>query len=171
MARKKKKKKKRASPDEAPSEKPKGKGGRPSWKVTPQIIKKAAEFAAKGLIKEDIAWNLGVVPSTLYLYLTKMPELSEAIEGGKAKARAEIKGIIFEEAKKRQPWAVQIWSRRNDPAPTQVTLSGDPDKPINFAGTVHVPIGTDKAGDALAILEKARQAKLRNKKGRKSKAN
>lgn len=175
----KKKKKKRAASETVPSStappadldpKTKDKGGRPAWKVTEKVLEEARAYSAMGLNRNDIAWNLGVAPSTLYAYLKELPELLEAIEGGKAIAKAEIKGIVFEEARdKRMPWAIQTWLRHHDPPPTKVTLAGDPEAPIFVQGTKHEPFTGDEAGDALAILEAAVQRKHKNKKGGKSK--
>lgn len=179
--RKKKKKRKPRSPKPSPlpieprgtpEPKPeKDKGGRPAWRVTRKVIEKAGHFAELGLRRDDIAHNLGVAPSTLYAYLKELPELLEAIEGGKAMARMEIKGILYEEArKKRMPWAIQTWLRHHDPAPTHLIHSGDPEAPIVVQGTKHEPFTGDESGDALAILEAAVQRKRKNKKGGKSKS-
>lgn len=157
-------------PDPPKKPKKKKKAGRPAWKVTPKILEEAAGFAALGLGRDDIARNLGVAPATLYARLAELPELLEAIEGGKAAAKAEIKGIVYEEARKRIPWAIQSWLRHNDPPPQRVTLEGNPDKPLTFVGRSHGPVSSEKAGDAFAILEAARERKRKNKKGGKTKA-
>jgi len=74
-------------------------GGRPPFEITKEVLRKIETLAAQGLTKEQIAHCLDVVPSTFFKYQAKNPEITDAIEAGKAKGVATISNALFGSAK------------------------------------------------------------------------
>ena len=73
--------------------------GRPAFKITDRVIKRAEALARKGLTKEQIAHMLGIAYSTLNEKTKKYPEFSEAIKVGQSKGVAVISNALFNNAK------------------------------------------------------------------------
>lgn len=140
------------------------KPGRKRWIPTREILEKVEQLAAIGLKKQDIAWNIGLHPDNLSRKMEEFDQLYQAMEGGRAKARAEMRSALTEEARKREPWAFQLWFRYNDQATERVIHAGDPKNPVVFTGTKHAQPTPAAAGETLAILDTARkERKARSK--------
>jgi AcrR family transcriptional regulator len=56
-----------------------------AFEVTEEVIKEVEECGALGMSMDQISWSLGVNPSTLYKYKSKMGALNEAISRGRAR--------------------------------------------------------------------------------------
>ena len=56
-----------------------------AFEVTGEVIKEVEECGALGMSMDQISWSLGVNPSTLYKYKSKMGALNEAISRGRAR--------------------------------------------------------------------------------------
>lgn len=76
---------------------PKKKKGRPKAHID---LAKAERLAAQGLTQEEIAYCLGISPSTLYEHKIEYSEFSEALRRGKAKGVAEISNVVYNTALK-----------------------------------------------------------------------
>jgi hypothetical protein len=90
--------------------------GRP--KLIPDIAR-VEMLAARGLTMEQIAYCLGVAPSTLYERKAEMSELAEAIKRGQSKGLAEITNALYENAKAgnlgAQIWYLKVRGRWTEP--------------------------------------------------------
>tara|TARA_R110000868_G_scaffold410518_2_gene698944 strand:- start:5126 stop:5518 length:393 start_codon:yes stop_codon:yes gene_type:complete len=69
--------------------------GRPAQEIDLDAVERAASI---GCIKEEIAAVIGVAPSTLYLRMTKEPEIAAAIERGQSKGRATLRRLQWQGA-------------------------------------------------------------------------
>ena len=66
--------------------------------VTPENIIRVRGWARDGLDNNQIAENLGIVPSTLYNYALKSKELENALKKGKEVADREIENSLYKRA-------------------------------------------------------------------------
>ena len=66
--------------------------------ITPENIIRVRGWARDGLDNEQIAKNLGIVPSTLYTYALKNKELENALKKGKEVADREIENSLYKRA-------------------------------------------------------------------------
>ena len=73
--------------------------GRPAFEITDEVLSKTEDLAAKGLSRDQIAWSLGVSPSTLYKKKAENKQLSDAIKKGEALGLEEITNSLFKNAK------------------------------------------------------------------------
>lgn len=75
--------------------------GRPS-KVTEWLTKesliKIEGWARDGLRNEDIAYKMGIAPSTFYEYAKKHSEISDALKRGKAPVDFEVENAMLKSA-------------------------------------------------------------------------
>jgi hypothetical protein len=76
-------------------ERPKHAGGRPKSEISIDTLERAASI---GCTTIEIAALLSVAPSTLFLRLSKEPELQEAIDRGRAKGRATLRRYQWHKA-------------------------------------------------------------------------
>lgn len=67
------------------------------WK-TEEGLKQIEDWAEKGLTNEQIAKNMGIAASTLYVWMDDHPEISESIKMGKAVADAIVQNALFNSA-------------------------------------------------------------------------
>ena len=77
----------------------KKKPGRPPFKITDEVIKKAEQLAARGMEQKQIAYALGIDPATLHKYKNINNEFNDAIKAGQAKGIAEITNALFTQGK------------------------------------------------------------------------
>ena len=56
-----------------------------AFEVTEEVLEEVEECGALGMSMDQISWSLGVNPSTLYKYKSKMGALNEAISRGRAR--------------------------------------------------------------------------------------
>jgi len=77
----------------------KAKAGRPAFKITEQVCKKAESLAAQGLTQYQIAAVLGMGERTFYEKIKEYPQFMQAIGEGKAKGIATVTNALFNKAK------------------------------------------------------------------------
>ena len=56
-----------------------------AFEVTDDVLKEVEECGALGMTMDQTAWSMGVNPSTLYKYKSKMGALNDAISRGRAR--------------------------------------------------------------------------------------
>jgi len=74
-------------------------GGRPTFEITQKVLEQVETLAAEGLNLNEIAGVLGIHYDTLNEKKKEFSELSEAIEGGRAKGVGVVKNKFYEKAK------------------------------------------------------------------------
>jgi hypothetical protein len=94
----------------------KSNAGRPPFKITPEICKKAESLAAQGLTLEQTAHTLGISYQTLNEKRKEFAEFSEAIELGKAKGIATVTNALFNKAKEGDVAAMKYYLNNRDNA-------------------------------------------------------
>lgn len=72
--------------------------GRPPFKITDKIIKKAKDLAKQGLTKYQIAASLGMHRDTLNEKEREYPDLTDAIEEGKQLGISEVVSVLKDKA-------------------------------------------------------------------------
>lgn len=79
----------------------KNKGGRrgkfTEW-LTEEGLIKLEGWARDGLTDEQIAQNVGIAPSTLYVWKNRYPELSEALKRGKEVIDRQVENALLKRA-------------------------------------------------------------------------
>ncbi len=78
--------------------KTKRKVGRPKFEITDAIIKKAEDYAAKGLTAEQIAMVLGISETTFYERQAENAEFAEALKRGRGTGIANVTNALYEKA-------------------------------------------------------------------------
>ena len=73
--------------------------GKPPWIPTPEIIKKAEEYAALGLTKAQIASCLGIHYDTLNNKTKQYDDFNDAIKRGLDRGIAKYANLLLEHAK------------------------------------------------------------------------
>jgi len=74
--------------------------GRPRFEITPEILQKTEDLAAKGLTQAQISACLGIVQKTLIEKKRAFSEFSKAIKIGRAKGIGTITNALFDSAVK-----------------------------------------------------------------------
>jgi hypothetical protein len=92
----------------------KSNAGRPPFKITAEICKKAQSLAAQGLTLEQTAHTLGISYQTLNEKRKEFAEFSEAIELGKAKGIATVTNALFNKAKEGDVPAMKYYLNNRD---------------------------------------------------------
>lgn len=72
-------------------------------------------WARDGLTDEDIANNIGIVPSTLYEWKKKYSEISESLKKNKAIADYEVENALFKSAISGNVTAIIYWLNNRKP--------------------------------------------------------
>lgn len=67
--------------------------------ITSEGLLQLEGWARDGLTDEQIAHNIGIVPSTLYEWKKKQSEISEALKKGKSVVDREVENALFKRAK------------------------------------------------------------------------
>lgn len=78
--------------------KTKRKVGRPKFEITEAIMKKAEDYAAKGLTAEQIAMVLGISETTFYERQAENAEFAEALKRGRGTGIANVTNALYEKA-------------------------------------------------------------------------
>ena len=78
--------------------KTKRKVGRPKFEITDDIMKKAEDYAAKGLTAEQIAMVLGISETTFYERQAENAEFAEALKRGRGTGIANVTNALYEKA-------------------------------------------------------------------------
>ena len=85
------------------------------WEVTQEVIDEAEKLAGLGLNMEQISWNLGINPSTLYKYKAQMGALKEAISRGCARGIAAMAGNLKDQAENGNTHATMFYLKNRAP--------------------------------------------------------
>ena len=88
---------------------------RPPFEFTDEIIADVERMASRGLTQEQIAYNLGIAPSTLYVHKKINQEFSEAIKRGKCSGINTIANKLFEKAEEGDNTAMIFYLKNRDP--------------------------------------------------------
>lgn len=94
---------------------PKKKRGRPPKKPTPKILEQVTSLASRGLHDYEIAIGIGWNKSEFSSKKSEYPELTEAIEEGRAIARANMINAVYEMGLKGNINAAKYWLNNKDP--------------------------------------------------------
>jgi CRISPR-associated protein Cas5 subtype I-A len=78
--------------------KTKRKVGRPKFEITDAIMKKAEDYAAKGLTIDQIAAVLGISDATIYERQQEYPDFYDALKRGRATGIANVTNALYEKA-------------------------------------------------------------------------
>jgi CRISPR-associated protein Cas5 subtype I-A len=78
--------------------KTKRKVGRPKFEITDAIMKKAEDYAAKGLTIDQIAAVLGISDATIYERQQEFPDFYDALKRGRATGIANVTNALYEKA-------------------------------------------------------------------------
>jgi hypothetical protein len=89
--------------------------GRPRFEITPEILQKTEDLAAKGLTQAQISACLGIVPKTLIEKKRAFSEFSNAIKNGRAKGLGTITNALFDSAVKGSVPAQIFYLKNRDP--------------------------------------------------------
>lgn len=66
--------------------------------LAPESLGRIEAWCREGMNDEDLARAMGIAPSTLYVWLGKYPEISEAATRGRAGAREQILNSLYRKA-------------------------------------------------------------------------
>jgi hypothetical protein len=86
-------------------------GGRPPWNPDEKVIAEVERMGGLGLTMEQIAYNLGISPTTLYAKKRVFKQFSEAIKRGTARANAVVVNRLFEAAMNGHIVAMICWTK------------------------------------------------------------
>ena len=78
--------------------KTKRKVGRPKFEITEAIMKKAEDYAAKGLTIDQIAAVLGISDATIYERQHEYPDFYDALKRGRGTGIANVTSALYEKA-------------------------------------------------------------------------
>ena len=71
---------------------------RAAYWLTEEGLNKIYDWAFRGLIDEDIAHNMGIGRSTLYLWKNNYPEIDAAIQAGNKPVDERVEGALLKRA-------------------------------------------------------------------------
>ena len=89
--------------------------GRPRFEITPEILQKTEDLAAKGLTEVQISACLGIVQKTLIEKKRAFSEFSKAIKVGRAKGVGTITNALFNSARDGSVPAQIFYLKNRDP--------------------------------------------------------
>ena len=69
-----------------------------AFEVTEEVLEEVEKCGALGMSMDQISWSLGVNPSTLYKYKSKMGALNDAISRGRARGIRSMTGNLKDQA-------------------------------------------------------------------------
>jgi len=93
--------------------KTKRKVGRPKFEITDDIMKKAEDYAAKGLTAEQIAMVLGISETTFYERQAENAEFAEALKRGRGTGIANVTNALYEKATVDKDLGAQVFYLKN----------------------------------------------------------
>lgn len=115
-------------------------GGKPYKLIDIEVAKRAASLMCTN---NEIATICGIAHSTFYEHLKNQPELAEALEEGRDRARVSLRRVQYEAAMSgnttMQIWLGKQWLGQKD----RHELAGDPDRPLSYVVRVPAPIEDD----------------------------
>lgn len=71
---------------------------RPRWQPTELELRQVEKWASQGLTLEQISWNLGINPATLYKHKRLNTELAESLKKGQSRGVQQISNALFNSA-------------------------------------------------------------------------
>ena len=102
--------------------------------MEPEGLLRIEGWARDGLTDEQIAVNMGIVPSTLYEWKRNYSEFSEALKNGKDVADRQVENALFRRAVGYK--AVEIIRERNDEGELVVTKEVTKEVPPDTAAGI-----------------------------------
>lgn len=72
-------------------------------------------WARDGLTDEELAAKMKIVPSTLYEWKNKFPDISEALKKGKEIIDIQVENVLLSKALDGEAWAVCFWLKNRKP--------------------------------------------------------
>lgn len=108
-----------------------GKPGRPSYKITPELLSQVEQLAARGLAQYQIAATLGWSVETLCLKKRLYSEFSEAIKRGQAKGLAHVANNLFTQSDNGNVAATIFYLKNRDPENWKDRVEVKSDQTIN----------------------------------------
>jgi len=93
--------------------KTKRKVGRPKFEITEAIMKKAEDYAAKGLTIDQIAAVLGISDATIYERQQEYPDFYDALKRGRATGIANVTNALYEKATVDKDLGAQVFYLKN----------------------------------------------------------
>mgnify|MGYP003633248520 FL=1 len=93
--------------------KTKRKVGRPKFEITDAIMKKAEDYAAKGLTVDQIAAVLGISDATIYERQHEYPDFYDALKRGRGTGIANVTSALYEKATVDKDLGAQIFYLKN----------------------------------------------------------
>ena len=93
--------------------KTKRKVGRPKFEITDDIMKKAEDYAAKGLTIDQIAAVLGISDATIYERQQEYPDFYDALKRGRATGIANVTNALYEKATVDKDLGAQVFYLKN----------------------------------------------------------
>ena len=139
---------------------------RKKFVITPAEIKKIESLAAKGMNEEDIAWYLGITPSTLSRKKKEYEQIEQAIKLGKARGKGFVVGKLFAKIKEGNLSAIIFYLKTQCKWSEHVTVNeGDktsflsltPEQQIIFIKNLSVQIRSKLLADAIKELKAERK--------------
>lgn len=83
--------------------------------LTPECLLLLEGWARDGLTDEQIAENMGIVPSTLYRWKNEYEEISEALKKGKEVVDYQVENALLRNAIKGDTTAQIFWLKNRRP--------------------------------------------------------
>ena len=91
------------------------KRGKKPFNFDSEVLEKIEVLASRGLAQQDIAYCIGIHPTTLSEKKYENEQLQEALKRGKAKGLAQITNALFEQALAGSTGAACFFLKNRDP--------------------------------------------------------
>lgn len=88
--------------------------GRPKFKITKAVCKKAKKLASRGLTQKQIASVLGMGETTFYEKLKEYPEFLKAVDDGRAEGIKQVSNALFKNCIKGDTGAQKYYLNNRD---------------------------------------------------------
>jgi len=85
------------------------------WIPTPEILKDIEQMAASGLNEQDIAWNIGLHPTTFSEKKSDYEDLEESISRGRARGVRRVTSALVEQAEAGNTQAAVFYLKNRRP--------------------------------------------------------
>ena len=86
-----------------------------AWVPDEKQLKQITKMAATGLSVKQVAYNLGIGPSTFYTRQQVMPEVKEAMDEGRAMGIKAVSNALFDKAMEGDNTAMIFYLKNRDP--------------------------------------------------------
>ena len=95
--------------------------------VTPEGLMLISGWAMDGLTDEDIAKNMGIATSTLYVWKKRIPEISEPLKKNKEIADRVVENALYKRATGYDQESVKVFQYKGNPVVVPVLEHIPPD--------------------------------------------